>query len=141
MAEVLRGFDLGRTSLYPTKAFRYDRKTPLEGDYFCLNFGETKAAFLPEQSPRKEGSAAFAKVQTKWTLRVVPKDGDLAVDETALVGPDLWIDPRVRSAFFLSDRLARALQAAKLARWWGLFRCRVLKTSELQVEMINRHNP
>lgn len=94
-ADVLRAFDLGRTSLYPTKAFCYDRKTPLEGEYFCLNFGETKSAFLPEQSPRKEGSP-YAKVQTKWTLRVVPRDGDLAVDETALAGPDLWVDPRVR---------------------------------------------
>lgn len=38
LADVLRRVELGRTSLYPTKAFRYDRKTPLEGEYFCLNF-------------------------------------------------------------------------------------------------------
>ena len=50
----------------------------------------------------------------------------MAVDETALAGPDLWIEPRVMDAFSLSDRLAPALKAAKLARDFGLFRCRVV---------------
>lgn len=125
VAEVLRSVNLGRSSLYPTKVLRYDRKTPLEGEYFCLNFGERKSAFLPEQSARAQGNP-YDKVQVAWTLPLVPRDGDLTVDQTALAGPDLWVDPRVRTAFFLSDRLAQALKAAKLARNFGLFRCRVV---------------
>jgi hypothetical protein len=34
----------------------------------------------------------------------------------ALEGPDLWADPQVRGAFFLSDRLGQALVAARLKR-------------------------
>jgi hypothetical protein len=124
VANVLRAFDLGRSSLYPTKAFRYDRKTPLEGEYFCLNLGEQKSAFLPEHSPRARDP--YLRPQGIWRLSLVPKDGDMAVDQTALAGPDLWVDPRVRHAFFLSDRLAQGVTETKLARRFGLFRCRVV---------------
>jgi hypothetical protein len=123
VADVLRAFDLGRSSLYPTRTFRYDRKTPLEGEYFCLNFGETKSAFLPEQS---HGARKPHANQDIWKLPLAPKDGDIAVDQAALSGPDLWIDPRVRKAIFLSNRLVDALKAAKLARNFGLFRCRIV---------------
>ncbi len=126
VAGVLRSVDLGRSSLYPTKVFRYDRKTPLEGEYFCLNFGEQKQAFLPEHSPRATKNP-YDKIDRGFrTLPLVPRDGDMAVDRMALAGPDLWIDPLVRDAFFLSDSLAQALMAAKLARRFGLFRCRVV---------------
>ncbi|MDI4637909.1 MULTISPECIES: hypothetical protein, partial [Halomonadaceae] len=50
-AEVLRRFELGRTALYPVKLFQHDRKTPFEGEYFTLAFGETKDTFVPEESP------------------------------------------------------------------------------------------
>ena len=31
----------------------------------------------------------------------------MAVDQTALAGPDLWIDPRVRDAFFRATGSSR----------------------------------
>ncbi|MCZ4091488.1 hypothetical protein [Sinorhizobium psoraleae] len=60
-ADVLRQFDLGHSSLYPIRLFQHDRKTPVEGEYFCLNIGERKDAFLPGHSPlvRVLGSGAF----------------------------------------------------------------------------------
>jgi hypothetical protein len=123
VADVLRRVELGRTSLYPTKAFRYDRRTRLEGEYFCLNFGERKTAFLPEQSPRAEKPYPNEDI---WKLPLAPNDSDIAVGQAALSGADLWVDPQVRNAFFLSDRLVQALKAAGLARRFGLFRCRVV---------------
>jgi hypothetical protein len=59
-------------------------------------------------------------------MPLVPRDGDIAVDQTALAGSDLCIDPCLHDAFILSDCLAQALEAAKLARKFGLFRCRVV---------------
>jgi len=64
-----------------------------------------------------------------WKLPFVPKDYDMAVTKAALVGPDLWIDPLVRKALFLSDPLAQALKAAKLTRPFGLRKCRVIRES------------
>jgi hypothetical protein len=126
VADVLRSGNLGRTSLYPTQVFRNRKKTPLEGAYFCLNFGEQKRAFLPELSPLAERNW-YDKIDRGYRyLPSLPKDGDIAVDRTARDGPDLWVDPLLRDGFFLSDRLVRALRAAKLTRRLSLRRCRVI---------------
>ena len=125
-AEVLRQFDLGRTTLCPTRLFQYDRTTPVPGDYFYLGFGETKEAFLPYKSPRAVKPYADQQV---WKLSLDPKDDDIAVSARALDGVDLWMDPKLWYAFFLSDRLVRALKSAKLARRLGLRRCRVIESS------------
>jgi hypothetical protein len=126
-AEVLRQFNLGRTALYPTRLLQHDRKTPVEGsDYYCLGFGERKEVFLPTESP---GATKPHEDQDIWKLSLDPKDDDLAVTPRALDGVDLWMDPRVRHAFFLSDRLVMALKSAKLARRLGLRRCRVITSN------------
>jgi hypothetical protein len=110
--------------------FRYDRKTRLEGEYFCLNFGERKSALVPEQSPRAKKNP-YEKIDCGVrTLPLVPRDGDMAVVRETLAGPDLWIDPLVRDAFILSDHLVQALKAAKLARRFGLFRFRVVPAAQ-----------
>jgi len=54
------------------------------------------------------------------------EDGQIAVSTAALSGPDLWIDTQFCNAFFLSDRLAQALRAAKVSRPFGLLRCRII---------------
>ena len=121
---MLRQFDLGEGALYPTKLFQNDRTTPVEGEYFCLNFGNQKQAFVPEYSPTANKPYP---TQDIWQLALNPKDDDIAVTKTAMVGPDLWVDPDLRNAFFLSDPLVQALKAAKLTRRFGLRKCRVIR--------------
>lgn len=123
-ADVLRQFDLGEGGLYPTKLFQHDRTTPVEGEYFCLNFGNQKQAFVPEYSPMAQRPHP---TQDMWKLSFVPKDGEMAVTKVALERPDLWIDPWVRHAIFLSDPLVQALKAAKLTRRFGLRKCKVIR--------------
>ena len=126
-AAVLRDFDLGQNALYPVRVLKYNRKTPVEGEYFCINFGERKASFLPEISKAKISKSYWEEEEKRWTLLIVPEDDDIALDASALEGPDLWIEnPRFWRAFFLSDRLVQALRAAKMTRRLGLFRCRVI---------------
>ena len=121
---VLRHFNLGRTALCPTRLFQHNRTTPVEGDYFCLGFGETKGVFVPHKSPRARKPYAKREI---WKLSVNPHDDDVAVTAKALDGVDLWMDPMVWKAFFLSDRLVKALKSAKLTRRMGLRRCRVIE--------------
>jgi hypothetical protein len=92
LAELLRQFNLGRTALYPTRLFQHNRKTLVDGDYFCLGFGETKEVFLPHQSPRARKPYPERDL---WKLSLDPKDDDLAVSTRALDGADLWMDPKV----------------------------------------------
>ncbi|WP_136660301.1 hypothetical protein [Nitratireductor sp. XY-223] len=123
LADVLQQFGLGSTRLYPTELFQHDRVTPIEGTYFCLAFGEQKACFEPDASPR---ARKIYPDKDLWKMSLAPKDDDLALTHNALLGVDLWIDPRVRNAIFLSDRLVEALKAATLTKRLGLRRCRVL---------------
>jgi len=41
-------------------------------------------------------------------------------------GPNICINPYVRSAFFLRDTLVQALRVAKMTRRFGLRKCRVV---------------
>ena len=123
LAEVLRGVELGRTSLYPTRLLRSDRATPVPGDFLCLSFGERRRCFVPERSPLVQRAEGEADV---WQLPLSVDDGDIAVSDAAPTRPDLWVDPRLANAFFLSDGLASALDGAGLARDLRLARCSVV---------------
>lgn len=123
-ADVLRQFDLGHSSLYPIKLFQHDRKTPVEGEYFCLNIGERKDTFLREHSP-------LVRVLGSQRLKMPPNlhDDDVAVSPAALEGADLWVSPPLIRLFFLSDRLTQALRAAKMGRVLGFRSCRIVEAN------------
>jgi hypothetical protein len=120
-ADVLRQCDLGGGGLYPVKIFQKDRKTQVEGAFFCLNFGNVKHAFLPGHSTN-----IMDWPVDRWRLGFVPKDYDAEVSNLALVGPDIWIDPSLAHSFFISDRLRSTLKKAKLDGAFRLFKCRVV---------------
>ncbi|WP_422020796.1 imm11 family protein [Pyruvatibacter mobilis] len=124
-ADVLQQFDLGRTAFYPVKVYEHNRTTSVEGEYFCLSFGETKQAFLPEVSsglrPRDQDPVR------EWRMVGGGKDASVAVHEEALQGVDLWIDPKLFEVVFLSDALVKALRAARMSRHFSLRKCRVLR--------------
>lgn len=122
VATVLQQFNLGRTSLYPTHLFQHDRKTPVEGSYFCLNFGEVKSALVPEKSP----AARQHPHANRPSLAPGVQDNEITVSETARIGVDMWISPDLANGVFLSDALVQALKAAKLTRRFGLRTCVIL---------------
>src|SRR4051812_5715855 len=41
------------------------------------------------------------------------EDGDIAVSKAACSGPDIWVDPQIGDAFFLSDALGTTPKKAK----------------------------
>lgn len=123
-ADILRQFEMGEGALYPVELFKKDRATPMGEGWFCLNFGNVKHAFKGgADSPKARRSGPSG---TRWRLPYVLKDGDLAVTRAALDGPDIWIDPAISPAFFVSDRLAQALRAAGVHKPFGLKRCRII---------------
>ncbi|WP_171181452.1 imm11 family protein [Ruegeria sp. HKCCD8929] len=122
-AEVLCRFDLGQGSLYPVRLFQHDRSTPVEGEYYCVNFGAQKTAVLTDQSSRIKKPYENYDI---WQPPLAMQDNDISVRSSSLSGPDLWIDPQMRDAFFLSDALAQALRAAKVSRPFKLRKCVVV---------------
>lgn len=125
-AEVLRQFDLGSGGLYPVKAYRKkDLVTPIEGEWFCINFGNVKQAFLPDESSNKNHSY-IRDGRKGWFPRAAMKDLDFAFTSAAIVGPDIWLDFDVGDVLFLSAELGDALKKAKADKGFKLMKGRII---------------
>lgn len=122
-ADVLRRFDLGGCKLHPIEVLMEDRRTPLPGSYFLLDFDSWKDVFLPDQSP---GFPNRGGASGMWMASVRAKDDAAALSAAALDGADIWWNARIWRGFFLSDRLVQALRTAKLDKPFSLRRCRIL---------------
>ena len=120
-ADVLRQFDLGQSGFYPVRVLRNDRQTPVEGGWFSINFGNAKSAVALEQSEKIRPGA-----QGRYIMPVTIADDQLAVSAAALDPPDIWVDPQLWDAFFVSEELGKALRKAKIAKSFFLTKCRVL---------------
>lgn len=95
----------------------------MPGQYYSLNFGNTKRAFVPSLSKNVRESP-YSK--GRYQLYPIAVDDDVAVTSAALDGAGIWIDPDLGLAFFVSERLARALRASGCDKRFKLRRCRVV---------------
>lgn len=118
--DVLRPFDLGQAQLKPVPVFKRDRRTPIGGNWCCLNFGNAKRMALPDQSEKIRLGP-----QGRYNIPVTLADNELAVSTDALGAPDIWVDPQLWNAFFVSDALGTALRKAKVSKSFFLTKCRV----------------
>lgn len=124
-ADRLRDHDMGASRLVPVDLLHPDQKTKLEGDWFYLVLGDGKPCFQWDQSegliPLGENNDLFM-INNKDHV----SDGDLVFSREVLTTPDIWFDPAIIEAPIISDRLALALKAAKVAKHWDLLRCKVI---------------
>lgn len=128
VAEIMRQFEMGENGLYPTRFVQRDRVTPIAGTYFCLNFGAHKASFRPDESRNVADPIDHHQGYQVWRPPLATKNDDLALDATALEGPDLWMEaPTLKDTFFLSGPLVAALKGTKLTRQMRLRRCRIVE--------------
>lgn len=118
-ARILREFDLGNGALYPVRLTEADMKTPIGEGWYCFNFGNAKPSVVREETrgmvPPRPGF---------WLLSGMRKDGDIAVSEAALAGPDVWVDPRLIRGFFVSAEVGKAIKQAKLKGFF-LSKCKL----------------
>ncbi|MCA9805513.1 MAG: hypothetical protein KC777_26265 [Cyanobacteria bacterium HKST-UBA02] len=123
VADAMGTCDLGGGHLYPVALFGKDRVTPLEGEWFCINFGNAKPnGVLLEQSP---GALQNPWNKADWCLNASVNDDEIVISQWVLGGPDIWVDPSIREAVFMSERMALALGKAKVLKAFGLKRCRI----------------
>lgn len=140
-ADIFRQFDLGETTFVETKILQNDKKTPVAGKYFVINFGSHKDTLLKDQSI---GFRSVAKPSTEvgfknmdWLLdskfpnenRYQPPakriDDGLKLDRSSLQGVDLWHEARLVDLIFFSSRLHDALKAAKMSAPFQFFHCSI----------------
>lgn len=122
-ANILRSFDMGEGALYPVTILHKDKVTPFEGNFYCWIFGNSKAAFLEEESPT---ARPMDGVGRSWCLMPLkPKDDEITVSRAALGAPDVWIDTKFFKSVFFSGPLGEALDAAGMRKSFKIFRCRI----------------
>lgn len=122
-ADVLRAHDLGETRLLPVTLLFPNGATRVEGDWFYLVVRDQKAALRADVST---GLHKFDDVEVFMPEgKDLLKADNVVVSPNVLDGPDIWFDPAVYSAVFLSKRLVRALTGAKVAKHWDLVACKV----------------
>lgn len=121
-AAVFREFDLGAGGLVPVEIYEGNCTTRVPGQFYLLNFGCRKSALLPELM---DSNFINQLAPMLWFRATAPEDDIYALTSTALVGPDLWHDPKIPKMFFMSGRLAEALRAAKVTRTIGMYTCRI----------------
>ncbi len=127
LAELLKDFDLGGGELVEFPIFEMDKTTQLSGPFYFLNFGSQKDCFVPRESQRVSFLARNKKTgQELWSGPIEPKDGEIAVSASARVGADLWVDPKLSSAIFMSGLLHDAIEGAKLKIDFRFARARIV---------------
>jgi hypothetical protein len=119
--DVLRQFDLGQTQLISVPVLESDRRTPIGGNWFCINFANARRLLVPEESEHIRMGP-----QNRYNLPATTKDNQVAVSADALEPPDIWVDPEFWGAFFMSEGLGNALRRAKVDKGFFLTKCRVL---------------
>ena len=127
LADVFRRFDLGTGGVVPIQIFQFDRNTMVDTEYFLVTVVDRKEAFLPIES-WDLFAARFGPIPTtNLSLPLYPKDGDIAVSQSACTGPDLWFDSTLRSALFMSGHLTAAVKEAGFAGIFNFVKCRVIR--------------
>ena len=126
LAETLSHFDLGQGGLIPFTIYKADLETPYPGEFFLLNFGCRKNTIIKERSQ----NIVVRGIHPTTALELLrvngwSEDGDIAVSEAALSGPDLWFEERVDHKIFMSDALAQALIAIGMGDVFKLKRCTI----------------
>lgn len=126
VAEVMQRFELGDGVLHPIVVLGPDDKTPLDGSWFCWIFGNRKDTLDAEASVNLRAHSPVPG--DDWRkLANSPVDDDVALSREALVGPDVWIENRLKQAVLLSGPLGDALAAAKFTKALRMTRVRILE--------------
>lgn len=109
VAAILGGFDLGGGAIVPLRRFERDHVTPVPGEWFGWNVGNSKTALVGSESKNviPVGSGKYLPMNVG--------DHDLKCSAAAVAGPDAWFDPQLHDMLFLSGALGRALIDAGLA--------------------------
>ncbi|MEM8789018.1 MAG: DUF1629 domain-containing protein [Pseudomonadota bacterium] len=122
-AQIWREHDAGAGNIYPVKLFQSNKKTLIEGNYYCLNFGQAKNVIDVEQSNVRTQTGIMFDIH-RPQFDAQPRD--IVVSAAALGGPDIWVDPDLTDAFFVSEAMRNAFHAAKLDRALHLTPCSLL---------------
>ena len=122
--DVFLAHDIGQTTFVQVQLYGPDRATLVTDQLYLINLGDRKEALDVAQSKRLE-KAAIHPADPRVMLKPFNEraDDEVVLTRAALTGPEVWSDPLLHTAFFVSDRLYGALRKARLHASFGFTRC------------------
>ncbi len=120
-ASVLTKCDLGRTRLIPVTLFGKSMQVMSDRSYFSVVFGEARKTVGGGR-----GLIENTLQPGEFSLDSPLEDGAVEVFPDIPAQLDIWVDPNIHGAVFLSDRLQHALHKKDVARRLSLRRCATL---------------
>jgi hypothetical protein len=127
LIDVFKDMDFGDGGLVELPFYEADLVTPLAQKFFMINVGARKDAFLPEASENKRKFMVDLETgQQLWNVNETKSDGVTCLSDSALKGPDLWVEEAVRKKIFMCDRLGTALSKTRHAEEWDLLPCQIV---------------
>lgn len=105
---LLRDFQLGATQFFPVNVLERDQETLVKsGPFYLMNYTEFRDVAVPEQISNAR------KVGCRFSVTDL-KAAPVVVRPERLDGLDFALDPVVFNLAFFSDRLIKAIKAAKI---------------------------
>ncbi|MBN9673285.1 hypothetical protein [Roseibium aggregatum] len=128
LAEVLQEADLGAGGLIQVPVFEADKQTELPGPFYALNLTVRKDTFRADESVNLNALRTIERAGMELWQQYANENDQIAVSALALEeGPDLWIDPKLKSTLFLSGALMTAIRQARIKEGYlRLLRCRIV---------------
>ncbi len=123
VVDVLSRFDMGQGHFYPMPLIS-EHGDPFPGEHFAWNFGNTKPTLLPEQSASLQENRL--RSGTLYRPPMPGIEGHVAVSESALAGPDAWVEWRMRQTLFVTGGVFDALSEAGLAETFRFTEAQVI---------------
>lgn len=129
LAEVLNDTDLGTGGgLVPIPVFKQDLSALMEGNFYLINWGQHDLDSF--NSKFSQNVKMYLKVEhlgiERWSAFGL-SDGTIALNEAALDGPDLWIEPRLDNLIFMKGWVARAILDHKIKPDLSLSKCQIIE--------------
>lgn len=108
--EIFEQFELGDAQILPLRFFEADRTTPVEVTAYILIPANPKGAFLYSHPDGVQEGLETPELVTSRNAKISTEDDVVGVSKAALIGSDIWVEPKFNRTFFVCDRLANALR-------------------------------
>jgi hypothetical protein len=116
LRDLLQGFDLGEIHFRHVKLYVNDeQQIPGNPDYYYVNITETKKSFAYKESTGLRPASRYYYFDCS--------DSTIVVNASQAGGVDLWMEPLLRGAVFMSDQLYQALQSSGLVERVKFLKC------------------
>ena len=116
LRDALQRFDLGEIHFRDVTLYVNDeQRIPGNPNYYYANITETKKSFAYKESMGIRPAPRYYSFNCR--------ESKIVVKRSEVGGVDLWMEPLLRGAIFMSDRLYQALQGSGLVERVKFLKC------------------